>query len=876
MRSEEEGFLGSWHSGVVTVCSKLLRHVKYDHLLTDDGCDNLVDLVRVSPIVDGTCCASANQCHKRGNIRPLPPKFDFQEWSLPYGLCVDVYYQEAWWEGVIFDHNDGSQERRVFFPDLGDEMTIGIDSLRVTHDWNEGKGTWHRRGSWLFLELIEESEKDSYLAVSVKQLWYDLREKKGFKKIKDWTSSVRSLWKELISEVIDDNLKILLDHVHRMLGHPFSLEKETQPLLELASPISDVTVHPGEPEKSHAIVSGEKQGNSHGVDVNYSSTQSVQEKFDHVQLMSVPEDFGPNLNLMNGSDGFSHDRLSVLPQPLMVLPSNPDRSSGASVINNSNDEAFSSSKSNKKTSDSISSKCKTNWIWLPAVPDLVPGAEYCPTVIMEYVQTNKRSDRDSLKTNLRRHLIHLKWKIEYIRDEKGTLRFRYISPDGKCYYSLPQVCLAFAETTTLYLDNQKYLRTSAGDSQSSPPERQEDYRDIDYCPKTVDSSSSEILVVEPKCNLQAVEDWYKFDNCNDSLKKRDLILNARRHLAYQGWQFKYETTNKRILYHYAPGGKRYSSLRMACKAYLDGGIGFERSAPTCRTTDNIIFSEGAKDQSTNWKLPCAVSNPQFKKSLGISNVVSKKSAESSCMSQSQKRTRKRRNSYFESLQIQDGFCSSSLRKFKRGKTSRAIIMLADDLEDGCRTPALQSRKRVKKPTLLNHNPRTLLSWLIDNNVILPRAKVTYRTRKTRRPNAEGRITREGIRCNCCGKVYTLGSFEVHAGSTLHSPASNIFLEDNERSLLECQLQVLRDGNIRQLTGEQNHELKGSNHDGENDYICSICHYGGELILCDQCPSSFHKHCLGLEVAHLLNSIHLLFLSELFALRHKIDIFGSSV
>ncbi|XP_031483970.1 uncharacterized protein LOC116253333 isoform X2 [Nymphaea colorata] len=38
--------------------------------------------------------------------------------------------------------------------------------------------------------------------------------------------------------------------------------------------------------------------------------------------------------------------------------------------------------------------------------------------------------------------------------------------------------------------------------------------------------------------------------------------------------------------------------------------------------------------------------------------------------------------------------------------------------------------------------------------------------------------------------------------------------------------------------------KSSGH--ESDSICSICHYGGFLILCDQCPSSFHLDCVNLK------------------------------
>lgn len=33
---------------------------------------------------------------------------------------------------------------------------------------------------------------------------------------------------------------------------------------------------------------------------------------------------------------------------------------------------------------------------------------------------------------------------------------------------------------------------------------------------------------------------------------------------------------------------------------------------------------------------------------------------------------------------------------------------------------------------------------------------------------------------------------------------------------------------------------------ETDYICSVCMEGGTLMICDQCPSTFHPPCVGLE------------------------------
>ena len=34
----------------------------------------------------------------------------------------------------------------------------------------------------------------------------------------------------------------------------------------------------------------------------------------------------------------------------------------------------------------------------------------------------------------------------------------------------------------------------------------------------------------------------------------------------------------------------------------------------------------------------------------------------------------------------------------------------------------------------------------------------------------------------------------------------------------------------------------------SDDICGICKDGGELILCDNCPSTFHVDCIGLKVS----------------------------
>lgn len=84
-------------------------------------------------------------------------------------------------------------------------------------------------------------------------------------------------------------------------------------------------------------------------------------------------------------------------------------------------------------------------------------------------------------------------------------------------------------------------------------------------------------------------------------------------------------------------------------------------------------------------------------------------------------------------------------------------------------------------------------------------------------------------------MFTLSNFEAHAGSKLHRPSANIFLDDG-RSLTDCQLQgcALQDAKEGGLADV-------------SDDTCGVCADGGELILCDHCPSTFHPNCIGLEV-----------------------------
>lgn len=199
-------------------------------------------------------------------------------------------------------------------------------------------------------------------------------------------------------------------------------------------------------------------------------------------------------------------------------------------------------------------------------------------------------------------------------------------------------------------------------------------------------------------------------------------------------------------------------------------------------------------------------------------------------------------------------------KLKRQKLSASSSGLRAGHDGGQPIRVLRSRKRVQEvgtPTSTHHHPCTVLSWLIDNNVVQPTEKVHYCCTKGSHPLAQGKVSRKGIVCNCCEEVFSLGSFqshagcsETHAGCSNHRPAANIFIEDG-KSLLDCQMQIMTKRMKRICGPEPRDMMKDNCPRDKNDTICTVCQDGGDLILCDLCPSAFHKSCMGLKVAYFV-------------------------
>lgn len=829
----------------------------------------------VSPILDGIEIGCVNSSNYRGLIRPLPPLCNFGNFDLHYGLCVDVYHLEAWWEGVVFDHEDGLEERFIFFPDIGDGIKAGVQRLRITQDWNEVTENWKRRGNWIFLELIEQYEQEKYLPVSVMQIWYDVRGKKGFKKLREWTSPMKDLWKELVLEVINDNISIIV-------GELVSKLKSSQPVTYVNMDSREETIPysasiPSDNLLNSDMVIDNEANIKDFLDCNAGITNELHEIVD---LVACPYPLGmePNidqLSFMGKNDGSSnrltdpdipdqHKATCVPRQDLFMSPSKHDGAFTTGSFFHA--ESIFQNDANQMNEKSERSTCECAKTWLPVTSEMLPGVQFWPDAVDRYYEhycTGKPStikSKSSAVNDVRKYLKCLGWKFEYMKD-KGMLRWRYTSPDGKCFYSLRQVCKYLKESardllSSISQDIHRSPHASSDDCFLSLPRQPQESQPHASCDDCILSLTGQLQESQPHylsddCFLSmgqpekslpqtVLSPHYKAVGITEyfpqeiveysqpryhkrSKKMRNMIVKVKEHLSALRWKFSHSNTRGKDVWCYtSPTGKDYFSLRAACKGFLD---------------ERVVVNAQVKDKELQWKR-----NDQ---SLDDEHHI--------CSAQTHRDARKvflknglKGNTKLSHPKDQH----ASQLKLKRGK---GLIKSRGGLDGSGSARVLRSSKRVQEvvlPTSSYHNPRTMLSWLIDKDVVLPREKVYYVSRKNRNIMAEGRITRDGIKCNCCNKVFTLSGFEVHAGSTYHRPAANIYLE-NGQSLIDCQRKIIGDRKTGNFRTELCDRMKGNWHQGENDYICSVCHYGGELVLCDRCPSSFHKSCLGLMVDPIL-------------------------
>ncbi|KAI3878488.1 hypothetical protein MKX03_007268 [Papaver bracteatum] len=823
VRSREQGLAGSWHCGTVVSCRYFCRVVQYDHFnLDDEGSENLKEMVHVSPLLEGVLLPK--DFNYRGIIRPIPPRCEDETGGgLYFGLCVDAFIDNAWWEGVIFSFEDELSERLVFFPDFPDQKMIKTDELRVTQDWDEVEECWIVRGKWKFLELIEDYP---IAVVKAAQLWHDLKQKEGFKNnIKEWTCNVTSMWVDLVVETVSQNLNISSELIYKVVSEKtgnYSVNDDEECGKNRRSSCDNeeaVTMQIQD-------LPGSRSDDLKLLTKNVSSSSLVRKIDDGAQegmevVVYSDEGYLPTCDTANGEDEAqgvgTADECNVNGS---LSVDDDDQTYGEPRFKS----LTSIGSSQKKTQTTADSGSTGKLMWLPVGTDVIPEAKYFPEALEKYLKPDlvKVKNNDSrvrdLRLKARMHLSYMGWTIDYrMRPNGERSDLRYISPEGGTpLYSLRCACLrAIKFPRRQKVPLSMICREDKGCAStpvlSLKPETL--YSDNFESDKTPHTRRKLNVHVEPEYCPQAVRDYMNGYQCNERRLRHAKNVNhlrekVKKHLSAEGWTFSlhFLKDNRRDFRYISPSSSvSYKSLVAACKGYVKEVAEFMSPFSHDKFISTIMHPEVLRICYTK---PSG-SSRQPKVNPEVCIIQEKRSRD--------EQLKRKRNSY------------SPLSEETSMKTKVS------------RNHAPRSSKRARHlvvPRSGHCSPRTILNWLIENDVVLPRAKVRYLSVRDDSAIGLGKINPNGIQCSCCRNVFGLYKFGLHVGSCYTPPSARIYLEDG-RSLLDCQKQLQEKcSNIYAKKRDLVHKA--------NDEICSICHHGGTLLLCDQCPSSFHLNCLGLE------------------------------
>ncbi|KAM0892929.1 hypothetical protein ACQ4PT_025412 [Festuca glaucescens] len=332
----------------------------------------------------------------------------------------------------------------------------------------------------------------------------------------------------------------------------------------------------------------------------------------------------------------------------------------------------------------------------------------------------------------------------------------------------------------------------------------------------------------------------------------ELRRKAKERLLSSGCTFhmKRKYDGRQELRYMAPHGASYISLIVACKKYQQFGSAGRPPRPRPKSRNRSGKAAAASPaKSSGKKRSRAAVNGGRKEADAGSDEECSTAAGPPCAP----RTKKRRR--VSALYAGDALKKSAAAKKKKASASAspaASRVLLPRPKDGDKTQVAAAA--LVPSSCQPSRARTILAVLVEKNIVRPTAKLSYR-RTTRGPAVkQGTVTGDGyIRClcGCGGGAFTVAEFAAHAGGKATERASAHLFVGDRRSLSQCLVQLMR-ADVRKNRGSPTPspgarvKRKCTAEQEDGDGVCSVCADGGEMLLCDCCPSVFHHGCVGLD------------------------------
>ncbi|MBA0708817.1 hypothetical protein Golax_023907, partial [Gossypium laxum] len=437
---------------------------------------------------------------------------------------------------------------------------------------------------------------------------------------------------------------------------------------------------------------------------------------------------------------------------------------------------------------------------------------------------------------LKSRLIDGRKKLGGLRRGRKKLR-------GRLKFNIPSTSLS--EKKLIAKDSNLKRFLSANKDIFDGMEKNDGKASLMVRPKAVNAEGSENQVKKAR----AEGEWRRSE-ARQAL--RDRIVNL---LKAAGWKIDYKPRNNKeyndVVY-VNPEGKTHWSVTLAyrvLKSYYENGGCDSKVGP-----NDFIFTPIPEEELSILKRVVLKKRVRKKMPKGEDDdkvddgqVQNKMNKQKRKWKDIKKKKKKKQKVLKEKLPLHeeensDGTLqrgtqvSSRKRKLQQTQKRKRYALLVRNSMDGAESD--------NNGYVLYDGKRTLLSWMIDLGTVPQNGKVEYLVqRRTRtRESKAGRITRDGIQCNCCSDVFTIADFETHAGGKICQPFLNICLETGV-PLLQCLLDAW---NKRQQSECRGFHFVDFGGEDPNDDTCGICGDGGDLICCDSCPSTFHQSCLDIE------------------------------
>lgn len=367
-------------------------------------------------------------------------------------------------------------------------------------------------------------------------------------------------------------------------------------------------------------------------------------------------------------------------------------------------------------------------------------------------------------------------------------------------------------------------------------------------PEAALTASSKVITCSDKAKevKKVKKPKIKVDECKRSVAKNLLRERITEILKTAGWTIQYRPRFNREYkdaVYVSPEGRTHWSITLAynvLKKHYEVGDGDSKVYNT-----GFIFTPIPEEEiMTLTRVTRARKDRELKKQrrnekLKMRGIIEKTKCKEkansprSPVSKSTKRKRKKDMSHHNldnsDHNLENGFPSS----FRTQNRKRCALLVRNTEE---------TANSSNDGYLLYNGKRTLLAWMIDLGILSLDEKVQYMNQRKTRVKLEGRLTRDGIHCNCCDEVITISKFEMHAGSKVGQPLENIYVHTGS-SLLQCLLESWNKQNEPQCKG---YNFVDVDVEDPNDDTCGICGDGGDLMCCDSCPSTFHQSCLDIK------------------------------